>query len=62
MRARSEDAHKLAHFTFIASQVEKPGTLRDLDYKIHFGEPSLLGVPFTRVDENWEDSIFGLRG
>ncbi len=57
-----EDAHKLAHFTFIASQVEKPGTLRDLDYKIHFSDPSLLGVPFARSGEGWEDSIFGLRG
>ncbi len=57
-----EDAHKLAHFTFITSEVDKPGTLRDLHYKIHFKEPSLLGVPFTRDGKRWKDSIFGLRG
>ncbi len=57
-----EDAHKLAHFTFIAGEVEKPGILRDLDYKIQFEEPSLLGVPFTRDGKSWKDLIFGLRG
>jgi hypothetical protein len=58
----AEDAQKLAHFTFIAAEAEKPDTLRELEYRIHFGPPRLLGVPFYPAGDGWVDGIFGLRG
>ena len=56
-----EDAKKLAHFALIAAEVEKPDTLRDLDYGIRFGEARLLGVPFSRDGDTWRDAIHGIR-
>jgi hypothetical protein len=58
----AEDAQKLAHFTFIAAEAEKPDTLRELEYRIDFGPPRLLGVPFCPAGDGWVDGIFGLRG
>lgn len=55
------DAHKLAHFALIASEVDKPDTLQDLDYDIEFGEMRLLGVPFVRKGETLADAIFDIR-
>ena len=55
------DAHKLAHFALIASEVGKPDTLQDLDYDIEFGEMRLLGVPFVRKGEILADAIFDIR-
>ncbi len=60
-----EDAKKLAHFALIASEVDKPDLLRDLQYSMHFGEARLLGVPFARKDqrgtvETWADSLYGV--
>ena len=55
------DAHKMAHFALIASEVDKPDTLQDLDYDIEFGEMRLLGVPFVRKGETLADAIFDIR-
>ena len=54
------DAKKLAHYALIASEVEKPDTLKQLRYEIEFGEPRLLGVPFVRRDSKVVDAIFGI--
>lgn len=54
------DAKKLAHYALIASEVEKPDTLKQLRYKIKFGKPRLLGVPFVRRDGKVVDAIFGI--
>jgi hypothetical protein len=54
------DAKKLAHYALIASEVEKPDTLKQLRYEIRFGEPRLLGVPFARRDGKVVDAIFGI--
>ncbi len=54
------DAKKLAHYALIASEVEKPDTLKQLRYKIEFGKPRLLGAPFVRRDSKVVDAIFGI--
>ena len=54
------DAKKLAHYALIASEVEKPDTLKQLRYRIEFGEPRLLGAPFVRRDGRVVDAIFGI--
>lgn len=54
------DAQKLAHYALIATEVEKPDTLLNLDYQIEFGEPRLLGVPFTTRDGTTTDAIFNI--
>ncbi len=54
------DAKKLAHYALIASEVDKPDTLRQLRYEIRFGEPRLLGVPFIRRDGRLADAIFAI--
>ena len=54
------DAKKLAHYALIASEVEKPDTLKQLRYEIDFGKPRLLGAPFVRRDGRVEDAIFGI--
>ncbi len=54
------DARKLAHYALIASEVEKPDTLKDLRYEIVFGQARLLGVPFKRAGQGFADSLFGL--
>jgi hypothetical protein len=55
------DAHKLAHFVLIATEVDRPDTLQDLRYDIEFGEMRLLGVPFVRKGETLADALFGIR-
>lgn len=55
-----EDAEKLAHFTLIASEAEKPDTLQDLHYEIVFGVPRLLGVPFVEQGGRLYDALFNL--
>jgi hypothetical protein len=55
-----DDAQKLAHYTLIASEAEKPDTLKDFRYTIDFGPPRLLGVPWVRVGERRVDAVFGL--
>ncbi len=55
------DAKKLAHYALIASEVEKPDTLKQLRYEIRFGEPRLLGVPFARRDDAVADAVFEVR-
>jgi hypothetical protein len=54
------DARKLAHFTLIASEAEKPDTLKSLSYTINFGAPRLLGVPFVDRGGRLVDAHFGL--
>ncbi len=55
-----EDAKRLAHYSVIASEVEKKDTLKNLRYRIDFGEPRLLGVPFVRKGDALADAIFGV--
>lgn len=55
-----EDAKKLAHFTLIASEAEKPDTLQALRYSIEFGPARLLGVPFVDRGGRLADAHFGL--
>ena len=54
------DAKKLAHYALIASEVEKPDTLKQLRYEIRFGEARLLGAPFVRRGGKLVDAIFGI--
>jgi len=54
------DAEKLAHYALIATEVEKPKVLLDLKYEIEFGEPRLLGVPFTKKTDATMDALFGI--
>lgn len=54
------DAQKLAHFAVIASEVDKPDVLKQLDYRINFGSARLLGVPFERQGELWRDAVYGI--
>lgn len=56
-----EDAKKLAHFAFIAGEVDKSGVLRTLDYSLRFGGAQLLGVPFARAGGGWKDAVYGIR-
>ncbi len=56
-----DDARKLAHYALIASEVEKNDLLKRLEYKIEFGEPRLLGVPFQRDGRGLRDAQFGIR-
>lgn len=56
-----EDAQRMAHFVVIAAEVDRPDTLRTLDYDIEFGAARLLGVPFAREGESWKDAVFGIR-
>ncbi len=55
-----EDARKLAHYALIASEVEKPDVLRELDYTLEFGTARLLGVPFVRKEDGWRDALHGV--
>ncbi len=55
-----EDAKRLAHYAVIASEVEKKDTLKNLRYRIDFGEPRLLGVPFVRKGDALADAVFGI--
>ena len=55
-----EDARKLAHFALISTEAEKSDILKDLEYRIEFGEPRLLGVPWVRRGEGRVDALFGL--
>ena len=53
-----ENARKLAHFALIATEVEKPDLLKNLDYSLEFGAARLLGVPFVEQDGGWRDALF----
>lgn len=55
-----EDAKKLAEYLLIASEARKPDTLKELSYRLAFGAPRLLGVPFKRRDDALWDVFFGL--
>lgn len=55
-----EDARKLAHFALIATEVDKPDTLKELDYRLEFGPGRLLGVPFERAGDGWRDALHGI--
>ncbi len=59
-RLSARDAEKLAHFTLIAAEAERPDTLQNLDYSIEFGQPRLLGVPFVDRGGRWVDALYGL--
>ena len=52
------DARKLAHFCLVASEVDKPDTLKNLRYEIDFGPERLLGVPFIRQGTRARDVLF----
>jgi hypothetical protein len=55
-----EDARRLAEFMLIASEARKSDTLEELRYRLDFGPPRLLGVPFVRRDDALWDVFFGL--
>ncbi|MDX1503593.1 MAG: hypothetical protein R3325_14640, partial [Thermoanaerobaculia bacterium] len=55
-----DEIRKLAHFTLVATEVDKPDLLKDLSYTIDFGEPRLLGVGFVRARDGWADAVFGI--
>lgn len=56
-----EDAHKLAHYALIDTEVAKGDTLQKLDYSIEFGEPRLLGVPFVKGARDLiADAVFNI--
>lgn len=54
------DAAKLAEYALIAQEVAKGDTLKDFRYRLGFGEPRLLGVPFVRGRNGPVDAFFGL--
>ena len=54
------DARKLAEFVLIASEARKPDMLKELQYRISFGPPRLLGVPFKRQKDRRWDLFFDL--
>lgn len=55
-----EDARTLAEYAFLDAQVRQPDTLKQIRYGLDFRGGSLLGVPFVRVGERWQDAVFGL--
>ncbi|MDX1385848.1 MAG: hypothetical protein R3190_19510, partial [Thermoanaerobaculia bacterium] len=54
------DARKLAHYALIAGEIGRSDVLTELRYRIDFGAPRLLGVPFVRHDGRLVDGVFGL--
>lgn len=55
-----EDARVLAEYAFLDAQIQRPDTLRQLRYTLDFQKQRLLGVPFVRQGEGWQDAIYGL--
>lgn len=55
-----DDAVKMAHYVLVASEVRKPDTLKELDYRLTPGTPGLLGVPWVRRGDERVDAVFGL--
>ncbi|MEJ2086306.1 MAG: hypothetical protein P8Y44_11610 [Acidobacteriota bacterium] len=55
-----DDAHKIVHYAVIATEVEKGDVLTDLKYRIEFGEPRLLAVPFVAEAGVWKDARYHL--
>jgi hypothetical protein len=53
-----EDAHKIVHYAVIATEVDKPDLLLGLRYRMQFGEPKLLGVPFLEQAGTIKDAFF----
>lgn len=57
----SADAAKLAHYALITVEAEKSDLLRDLEVRLDFGPPRLLGVPWVlRGNGERVDGVFGL--
>ncbi|HEX2163408.1 MAG TPA: hypothetical protein VHM02_05620 [Thermoanaerobaculia bacterium] len=55
------DAAQLARYALITVEAEKSDTLRDLDVRLDFGPPRLLGVPWvTGRGGGRVDALFGL--
>lgn len=57
---RVEDAETWAEFALVAAELAKPDKLTQLRYRIAFGEPRLLGVPFVGAPGALRDAFFGL--
>lgn len=57
-RLSFEDAKNFAEFILVSFEVSKPGVLQKFKYKIEFGEPRILGVPFS-FEGNFFIDIFG---
>lgn len=53
-----EDAKKIAHYSVIATEVDKPDLLKNIRYEIEFGESRLLGVPFVEQAGSTMDAFF----
>lgn len=56
------DAAVLAEYVFVAREVAASGTLKQLRYRLEWGRPRLLGVPFGQRGGDWVDAFFGLPG
>lgn len=55
------DAAQLARYALITVEAEKSDMLRDLDFRLDFGVPRLLGVPWVlRGNGERVDGVFGL--
>lgn len=56
-----DDARKLAEFTLISFEAEKPDTIRSLRYEIKFLNDSILGMPFYLLqDKTLIDAVTGM--
>lgn len=55
-----EDARKLAEYLLIANEADRSDTLQDLEYRLEFREPRLIGIPFYRRGEELHDCHFDL--
>ncbi len=55
-----DDAQKIARYAVIATEVDKPDLLRDLEIRIEFGQARLLGVPFVEQGGVTKDAFFHL--
>ena len=53
------DAEKLAEYALVVSEVKKPDLLRNLRYRLSFGAPRLLGVPWVEAGGERADVVFG---
>lgn len=51
-----DDAHKIVHYSVIATEVDRPDLLTRLQYRIDFGEPRLLGIPFVAESGTLHDA------
>ena len=56
-----DDARKLAHFAVLAGEIDEPDVVKSIEVSIRFGDARLLGVPFVRAGDGWQDAIYAIR-